>query len=63
MKAWARRLVTCVNEEFGERKGLGIIPGRVTTIPNTGVDDILHKMSDMGSDWLEWLHLHESEVW
>jgi len=31
----AAKVAICVSEEFGEHKGLGIIPRRVTTITNT----------------------------
>lgn len=33
-----------VGEEFGEHRGLGILPGRVTRIPDTGVDGTPHKV-------------------
>lgn len=37
-----------VSEEFGEHAGLGIIPGRVAPVPNTGSDGKLHKIPHVG---------------
>lgn len=37
-----------VSEEFGEHKGLGLIPGRVIPIPPTGADGIPHKIPHIG---------------
>lgn len=35
-------------EEFGRYEGLGLIPGIVTKIPNTGVDGAVHKIPHIG---------------
>ena len=37
-----------VSEEFGDHAGLGIIPGRVSPVPNTGSDGKLHKIPHVG---------------
>ncbi|MGE5415636.1 MAG: imidazole glycerol phosphate synthase subunit HisH [Acidobacteriota bacterium] len=36
------------SEEFGEHRGLGLIPGRVAAIPNTGSDGKPHKIPHIG---------------
>lgn len=41
------------SEEFGLQDGLGIIPGKVTAIPPTGTDGVLHKIPHIG--WNELL--------
>jgi len=43
-----------VGEEFGEHKGLGIIPGRVVRIPATGANGTPHKIPHIG--WSELYH-------
>ncbi len=47
------QMLASVSEEFGEHRGLGIIPGRVTAIPNTGMDGALHKIPHIGWAALE----------
>lgn len=47
------QMLATVSEEFGEHEGLGIIPGRVTAIPNTGKDGIPHKIPYVGWAGLE----------
>lgn len=42
------QLLLDVGEEFGEHAGLGIIPGRVKPIPNTGVDGAPHRIPHIG---------------
>lgn len=42
-----------VSEEFGEHAGLGLLPGRVTPIPRTGVTGNEHKIPHIG-----WSALH-----
>ncbi len=37
-----------VGEEFGIHEGLGLIPGRVTKIPDTGIDGKEHKIPHIG---------------
>lgn len=37
-----------VGEEFGIHKGLGLIPGKVTKIPNTGINRQMHKIPHIG---------------
>ncbi len=37
-----------LSEEFGEHEGLGLIPGRVVLIPNTGKDGTPHKIPHIG---------------
>jgi glutamine amidotransferase len=37
-----------VGEEFGEHKGLGLIPGRVRAIPATAADGRAHKIPNIG---------------
>lgn len=36
------------SEEFGTHKGLGLIPGRVVAVPDTGVDGRPHKIPHIG---------------
>lgn len=50
------QMLASVSEEFGEHKGLGIIPGRVMAIPNTGVDGRPHKIPHIG-----WARLEQPE--
>jgi glutamine amidotransferase len=42
------QLLLDVGEEFGEHAGLGVIPGRVQPIPNTGVDGAPHRIPHIG---------------
>jgi glutamine amidotransferase len=42
------QLLLDVSEEFGEHAGLGLIPGRVTSVPNTGSDGRPHKIPHVG---------------
>lgn len=42
------QLLLDVGEEFGEHRGLGLIPGRVTAIPPTGLDGVRHKIPHIG---------------
>lgn len=42
------QLMLDVGEEFGEHAGLGLIPGRVTAIPKTGVDGRPHRIPHIG---------------
>ena len=42
------QLLLDVGEEFGEHAGLGIVPGRVQPIPNTGVDGAQHRIPHIG---------------
>jgi len=42
------QMLTSVSEEFGEHKGLGIIPGRVMPIPRTTIDGKHHKIPHIG---------------
>jgi glutamine amidotransferase len=37
-----------VSEEFGEHPGLGLIPGRVLSVPSTGADGRPHKIPHIG---------------
>lgn len=37
-----------VGEEFGKHEGLGLIPGIVTKIPDTGIDGRIHKIPHIG---------------
>jgi glutamine amidotransferase len=37
-----------IGEEFGEHKGLGIVPGRVRAIPNTDAEGHPHKIPHIG---------------
>lgn len=39
------------SEEFGSHEGLGVLPGRVTRIPDTGADGTTHKIPHIG--WAE----------
>lgn len=50
-----------IGEEFGEHEGLGLIPGRVTRIADTGVDGHYHKIPHIG--WNELLKPTENVVW
>lgn len=36
------------SEEFGEHKGLGLIPGRVIAIPSQGIDRVPHRIPHIG---------------
>lgn len=47
------QMLATVSEEFGEHEGLGIIPGRVMAIPNTGIDGTPHKIPHIGWAGLE----------
>lgn len=42
------QLMMDVSEEFGVHEGLGIIPGKVTAIPDTGVNNERHKIPHIG---------------
>ena len=42
------QMLTSVSEEFGEHKGLGIIPGRVMPISRTTIDGKPHKIPHIG---------------
>jgi imidazole glycerol-phosphate synthase subunit HisH len=42
------QMLASFSEEFGEHKGLGIIPGRVIPIPNTTADGKPHKIPHVG---------------
>jgi glutamine amidotransferase len=42
------QLLLDVGEEFGEHAGLGVIPGRVKAIPNTGTDGKIHRIPHIG---------------
>lgn len=48
-------------EEFGRCEGLGLIPGIVTKIPNTGVDGDIHKIPHIG--WNTLLLPSETTDW
>lgn len=41
------------SDEFGLHKGLGLIPGRVSAIPNTGADGYPHRIPHIGWNALE----------
>ena len=41
-----------IGEEFGEHKGLGLLSGRVVSIPSIGKDGKLHKIPHIGWDSL-----------
>lgn len=45
------QMLSSVSEEFGEHKGLGIIPGRVVSIPKVTADGKPHKIPHIG--WAE----------
>lgn len=42
------QLLLTYGEEFGEHKGLNIVPGRVTAIPPTGKDGTPHRVPHVG---------------
>ena len=42
------QMLASISEEFGEHKGLGIIPGRVTPIPKTTIAGKPHKIPHIG---------------
>ena len=42
------QLLASVSMEFGEHRGLGIIPGRVEAIPNTSAAGLPHKVPHIG---------------
>jgi glutamine amidotransferase len=42
------QLLFDVSEEFGEHSGLGLIPGRVSPVPETGSDGKRHKIPHVG---------------
>jgi len=42
------QMLASVSEEFGEHKGLDIIPGRVMAIPRTTIDGVPHKIPHIG---------------
>jgi glutamine amidotransferase len=44
------------SEEFGQHEGLGLIPGTVVAIPDTGIDGRRHKIPHIG-----WSALHPGE--
>lgn len=41
-----------VSEEFGEHKGLGILPGRVKAVPNTTTSGQMQRVPHIGWDYL-----------
>ena len=45
------QMLASVSEEFGENRGLGVIPGRVTAIPRTTIENKPHKIPHIG--WVE----------
>ena len=47
------QMLASVSEEFGEHKGLAIIPGRVVPIPNTTIEGKAHKIPHIGWAVLE----------
>lgn len=49
------------SEEFGMHEGLGLIPGVVTAIPDTGCDGEPHKVPHIG--WTEILPTSEAVSW
>jgi imidazole glycerol-phosphate synthase subunit HisH len=49
------------NEEFGLHEGLGLIPGRVLAIPNTGIDGQPHKIPHIG--WTGLQKIRGDEPW
>jgi imidazole glycerol-phosphate synthase subunit HisH len=42
------QMLASISEEFGEHKGLGVIPGRVLPIPKTTTDGLPHKIPHIG---------------
>jgi glutamine amidotransferase len=42
------QLLFDVSEEFGEFSGLGLISGRISPVPETGIDDRPHKIPHVG---------------
>lgn len=50
------QLLFATAKEFGEHKGLGIVPGRVVPIPDTGPDGSPHKIPHVGWNSLETFH-------
>ena len=48
-------------QEFGERDGLGLIPGSVPPVPDTGVDGSPHKVPHIG--WSELSPPNASRTW
>jgi glutamine amidotransferase len=50
-----------VGEEFGEHSGLGLIAGRVTRIPDTGIDGAPHKIPHIG--WNALLPRPDVQAW
>ncbi|MFZ5875365.1 MAG: imidazole glycerol phosphate synthase subunit HisH [Nitrospirota bacterium] len=42
------QMLASASEEFGEHKGLGIVPGRVAPIPATTIDGRSHKIPHIG---------------
>jgi glutamine amidotransferase len=49
------------SEEFGEHAGLGVIHGRVTRIPDTGVNGLPHKVPHVG--WNSLLPRPDAVAW
>ena len=55
------QLMFDVSEEFGEHAGLGLIPGRVSPIPRTGVNGQPHKIPHIG--WSELVPSSSDTSW
>jgi glutamine amidotransferase len=55
------QMLLSVSEEFGEHEGLGLIPGRVTRIPDTTADGKPHKIPHIG--WNALTHANAGERW
>lgn len=50
-----------VSEEFGNHKGLGLIPGKVSAIPPTGTDGKTHKIPSIG--WNDLIKPNQGGDW
>lgn len=55
------QMLATASEEFGEHAGLGIVPGRVTAIPRTGIDGTPHKIPHIG--WTELAQPERAADW